>query len=97
MTNACRHVGAGDGVLFEFIDAQWRERGRGELRVNVAGGGQARLVMRQRGNLRLLLNANLFPGMKLTPMDGGKVGRLFQILIYGLSPGGITPGLLTGS
>ena len=72
----CRHVRAGDGVLFEYIEAQWRERGRGELRVNVAGGGQARLVMRQRGNLRLLLNANLFPGMKLTPMDGGKVGTL---------------------
>ena len=67
------HVRAGDGVLFEFIEAQWRERGRGELRVNVGGGGQARLVMRQRGNLRLLLNANLFPGMKHTPMDGGKV------------------------
>ncbi|KAK9902620.1 hypothetical protein WJX75_000372 [Coccomyxa subellipsoidea] len=67
-----RCVFSGDGVLFEYIEAQWRERGRGELRVNVAGGGQARLVMRQRGNLRLLLNANLFPGMKLTPMDGGK-------------------------
>lgn len=66
---------AGDGVLFEYAESQWRERGRGEMRVNVAvgAGAQARLVMRQRGNLRLLLNANLFPGMKLTPMDGGKV------------------------
>ena len=35
--------------------------------------GQARLVMRQRGNLRLLLNANLWPKMPVSMMDGGKV------------------------
>lgn len=35
--------------------------------------GQARLVMRQRGNLKLLLNANLFPEMTHDIMDGGKV------------------------
>lgn len=70
----CRHVRAGDGVLFEYIDSQWRERGRGEMKVNVGVGDKARLVMRQRGNLRLLLNANIFPLFKLTPMDGGKVG-----------------------
>jgi len=29
--------------------------------------------MRQRGNHRLLMNANLWPEMKVTPMDGGKV------------------------
>ncbi|KAK9830926.1 hypothetical protein WJX81_006430 [Elliptochloris bilobata] len=63
---------SGDGVLYEFGEGQWRERGRGELRVNVAPAGQARLVMRQRGNLRLLLNANLWPEMKVTLMDGGK-------------------------
>ena len=43
------------------------------MRVNVAPGGQARLVMRQRGNQRLVLNANLWPEMKVTLMDGGKV------------------------
>ena len=30
-------------------------------------------MMRARGNLRLLLNANLWPEMKVTLMDGGKV------------------------
>lgn len=74
VTNVCRHVHAGDGVLFEYIDSQWRERGRGEMKMNVGVGDKARLVMRQRGNLRLLLNANIFPLFKLTPMDGGKVG-----------------------
>jgi hypothetical protein len=34
---------------------------------------QARLVMRQRGNLRLLLNANLWADMQVTKMEGGKV------------------------
>ncbi|CAL8466461.1 g5997 [Coccomyxa elongata] len=67
-----RSVFSGDGVLFEYIDSQWRERGRGEMKVNVGWGDKARLVMRQRGNLRLLLNANIFPLFKLTPMDGGK-------------------------
>ena len=34
---------------------------------------QARMVMRSKGQLRLLMNANLWPDMKITPMDGGKV------------------------
>ena len=66
---------AGDGTLFEYDEAerQWRERGRGEMRVNVGSIGKARLIMRNKGNFRLLLNANIWPGMKVTPMDGGKV------------------------
>ena len=39
-----------------------------------AGRRHARLVMRRRQDLRLLLNASLWPAMALTPMDGGKVG-----------------------
>ncbi|KAL0054625.1 hypothetical protein WJX82_000112 [Trebouxia sp. C0006] len=64
-----------EGTLFQFDDQEtktWRERGRGELRVNKAPNGQARLVMRQRGNFRLLLNANLWPHMPVSMMDGGK-------------------------
>lgn len=107
---------AGEGVLYEYDEGgQWRERGRGEMRVNVAEGSgqvrgkgfvtgfivsvgpfcgpghdqvtlkclpelsmtsmpaQARLVMRSKGQLRLLMNANLWPDMRATPMDGGKV------------------------
>ncbi|KAH6820959.1 hypothetical protein C2S53_018414 [Perilla frutescens var. hirtella] len=60
-----------DSVLFEYIDGSWKERGKGELKVNVstAGTGKARLVMRARGNYRLILNASIFPDMKLTNMD----------------------------
>ncbi|XP_022845575.1 nuclear pore complex protein NUP50A-like [Olea europaea var. sylvestris] len=60
-----------DSVLFEFIDEVWKERGKGELKVNVSTTGirKARLIMRARGNYRLILNAGLFPDMKLTNMD----------------------------
>lgn len=60
-----------DSVLFEFLDATWKERGKGELKVNVSRDGveKARLVMRAKGNYRLILNASLYPDMKLTNMD----------------------------
>lgn len=40
--------------------------------------GRARLVMRQRGNLRLLLNANLWEEMAVNVMDGG-LGVTFAV------------------
>lgn len=60
-----------DSVLFEYLDGGWKERGKGEIKVNVSTteAKKARLVMRSRGNYRLILNANLFPEMKLTNMD----------------------------
>ncbi|KAG6544602.1 hypothetical protein Mapa_014024 [Marchantia paleacea] len=60
-----------DASLFEFIDGGWKERGKGELRVNVSEekDKRPRLVMRSKGNYRLLLNASLFPDMKLSKMD----------------------------
>ncbi|KAL0380432.1 UNVERIFIED_CONTAM: Nuclear pore complex protein B [Sesamum angustifolium] len=60
-----------DAALFEFIDGAWKERGKGELKINVSttGTGKSRLIMRARGNYRLILNASLFPDMKLTNMD----------------------------
>lgn len=49
------------------------------MRVNVdEASGHARLVMRQKGNLRLLLNANLWAEMQLTMMEGGSVGFIFH-------------------
>ncbi|KAK9282061.1 hypothetical protein L1049_004973 [Liquidambar formosana] len=64
-------VFSADSVLFEFLDGGWKERGKGELKVNVSttGTGKARLVMRARGNYRLILNASLYPDMKLTNME----------------------------
>lgn len=60
-----------DSILFEYIDGGWKERGKGELKLNVStsGTGKARLVMRARGNYRLILNASLFPDMKLANME----------------------------
>ncbi|CAN8288216.1 unnamed protein product [Cochlearia groenlandica] len=60
-----------DSIMFEYLEGAWKERGKGELKVNVSGndGGKARLVMRAKGNYRLILNASLYPGMKLAAMD----------------------------
>ncbi|KAL3528798.1 hypothetical protein ACH5RR_008120 [Cinchona calisaya] len=60
-----------DSVLFEYLDGSWKERGKGELKVNVptTGTAKARLIMRTRGNYRLVLNASLYPDMKLTDME----------------------------
>lgn len=60
-----------DSVLFEYLGGSWKERGKGELKVNVSTSGtaKARLVMRTRGNYRLILNASLYPDMKLTDME----------------------------
>ncbi|KAJ7011743.1 hypothetical protein NC653_001985 [Populus alba x Populus x berolinensis] len=64
-------VFSADSVVFEFLDGGWKERGKGELRVNVSttGAERARLLMRARGNFRLILNANIYPDMKLANMD----------------------------
>jgi len=55
------------GKLFSLSSAnQWKERGTGNLRLNVrrADGLGARLVMRKEAVYTLLLNATLFRGMK---------------------------------
>lgn len=69
-----------DSVLFEYLNGGWKERGKGELKVNVSttGEGKGRLVMRTKGNYRLILNASLFPEMKLANMD--KRGVTFACL-----------------
>ncbi|CAM6092706.1 unnamed protein product [Calypogeia fissa] len=60
-----------DATLFEFLDGGWKERGKGELKLNVSEekDKRPRLVMRAKGNYRLLLNASLFPDMKVSKMD----------------------------
>ncbi|KAL9677962.1 hypothetical protein QQ045_015800 [Rhodiola kirilowii] len=64
-------VFSANSALFEYHDGGWKERGRGEVKVNVSTleGSKARLVMRTKGNYRLILNASLYPEMKLTYMD----------------------------
>lgn len=60
-----------ESVLFEFAEGSWKERGKGEMKVNVSAGENqnARLLMRTRGNYRLILNARLYPDIKLTNME----------------------------
>lgn len=85
-------VFAGEAALFEYdANRQWKERGRGELRVNVAPSGQGRLVMRQKGNLRLLMNANLWAEMQVTKMEGGK-GATFVCVNAAAAGEETTPG-----
>ncbi|KAJ4897941.1 Nuclear pore complex protein NUP50B [Raphanus sativus] len=61
-------------VLFEFLQGGWKERGKGQVKVNVSttttdSRRKARLLMRSKGNYRLILNASLYPEMKLASMD----------------------------
>lgn len=48
--------------LFEFEGGEWRERGLGNVKVNVKEES-ARVIMRADGILRLLLNTRIFVGM----------------------------------
>lgn len=75
-----KSVFTADSVLFEYLDGGWKERGKGELKVNISttGAGKGRLVMRTKGNYRLILNASLYPEMKLANMD--KRGVTFACL-----------------
>jgi Ran-binding protein 3 len=64
-------VFSSDASLFEFASNAWKQRGKGELKINVSRGSKnrARMLMRMKGNYKLLLNANLFPDMKVTSME----------------------------
>ncbi|KAJ3693262.1 hypothetical protein LUZ60_008742 [Juncus effusus] len=65
-----------DAVLFEFLEGGWKERGKGEVKVNLQiknnennKYNKGRLVMRTKGNYRLVLNASLYADMSLKDMD----------------------------
>ncbi|XP_049994935.1 ran-binding protein 3-like isoform X2 [Alexandromys fortis] len=56
--------------VFTKITQSWTERGRGILRLNDIASGdcgtlQSRLIMRNQGNLRLVLNSRLWTQMKI--------------------------------
>ncbi|XP_020577991.1 nuclear pore complex protein NUP50A-like [Phalaenopsis equestris] len=85
-----KSVFSADATLYEYLDGSWKERGRGEIKVNTSiSGGKARLVMRSRGNYRLILNASLYPDMTLANMD--KKGITFSCVnIAGEGRAGLT-------
>ena len=71
-------VFAGQAILFAWNDEkkEWINRGGGGIKVNVnEESGQGRMLMRQKDTLRLLLNARLWAGLNLKPMDGGSVSE----------------------
>ena len=69
------------GVLYEYVDNSWKERGRGDVRINIDSNKSARIVMRSRGNLRLLMNAKLWPEMQCNKMIGTN-GVTFAVVNY---------------
>ncbi|XP_047310621.1 nuclear pore complex protein NUP50A-like isoform X2 [Impatiens glandulifera] len=78
-----KSVFVADSILFQFIDGGWKERGKGEVKVNIpiddgTGKGKGRMLMRTRGNYRLVLNASLYPDMKLANME--KKGITFSCI-----------------
>jgi len=80
-----------DSAIYEYLDGGWKERGRGELKLNipVTGGERSRLVMRAKGNYRLILNASLYDDMTLKDMD--KKGVTFACInSIGESPSALT-------
>jgi len=59
--------------LYEFDTGQWKEKGKGMLKLNKhKDKGTIRLIMRQQGNLKLMLNAHVWDGMKITKMEESK-------------------------
>uniref|UniRef100_A0A453SUE3 RanBD1 domain-containing protein n=1 Tax=Aegilops tauschii subsp. strangulata TaxID=200361 RepID=A0A453SUE3_AEGTS len=80
-----------DSAMYEYLDGGWKERGKGELKLNipVSGGERSRLVMRAKGNYRLVLNASLYDDMSLKDME--KKGVTFACInSTGDSPGRLT-------
>ncbi|VAI79566.1 unnamed protein product [Triticum turgidum subsp. durum] len=80
-----------DSAMYEYLDGGWKERGKGELKLNVpvSGGERSRLVMRAKGNYRLVLNASLYDDMALKDME--KKGVTFACVnSTGDSPSGLT-------
>lgn len=65
-------------ALFSNSEGAWKPVGRGEVKVNVDKDGAARLIMRQSVTFRLLLNARLYPEMKLVPMGESAISFTCQ-------------------
>ncbi|KQK17226.1 nuclear pore complex protein NUP50A isoform X2 [Brachypodium distachyon] len=80
-----------ESAIYEYLDGSWKERGKGELKLNIplSGGERSRLIMRAKGNYRLILNASLYDDMSLKDMD--KKGVTFACInSIGESQSGLT-------
>lgn len=77
--------------LFAFAKSNWEERGHGTLRLNDKDGSkESRVVFRQAGNLRVLINTKVWSGMtadqssqkslRLTAMDNNGQVKVFLVM-----------------
>lgn len=78
--------------LFAFVASNWEERGPGNLRVNDSkdNNKSSRVVFRTSGNLRVLLNTKIWPGMvverpsqkslRLTAIDSEGQVKIFLVM-----------------
>ncbi|KAJ3676346.1 hypothetical protein LUZ60_003758 [Juncus effusus] len=60
-----------DAILYEYLTNTWKERGKGEIKLNLTTSGELkpRLVMRSKGNYRLILNASVYADMAVKEID----------------------------
>uniref|UniRef100_U5ESF0 Putative ran binding protein 3 n=1 Tax=Corethrella appendiculata TaxID=1370023 RepID=U5ESF0_9DIPT len=76
--------------LFAFVNSNWEERGHGNLRLNDKSLNESRVVFRQTGNLRVLINTKIWPGMiaeqssqkslRFTAMDSNGQVKVFLVM-----------------
>lgn len=87
-----RNVAEINCKLFAFAKSNWEERGHGTLRLNDKDGSskESRVVFRQAGNLRVLINTKVWSGMiadqssqkslRLTAMDNNGQVKVFLVM-----------------
>uniref|UniRef100_A0A182PHW1 RanBD1 domain-containing protein n=1 Tax=Anopheles epiroticus TaxID=199890 RepID=A0A182PHW1_9DIPT len=76
--------------LFAFAKSNWEERGHGTLRLNDKDNNESRVVFRQSGNLRVLINTKVWAGMvaqqpsqkslRLTAIDSTGQIKVFLVM-----------------
>ncbi|XP_062534906.1 ran-binding protein 3 [Armigeres subalbatus] len=85
-----RNVVEANCKLFAFAKSNWEERGHGTLRLNDKDNKESRVVFRQAGNLRVLINTKVWSGMtaeqsspkslRLTAMDNNGQVKVFLVM-----------------
>lgn len=85
-----RNVVEANCKLFAFAKSNWEERGHGTLRLNDKDSNESRVVFRQAGNLRVLINTKVWAGMtaeqsspkslRLTAMDNNGQVKVFLVM-----------------
>lgn len=85
-----RNVVEANCKLFAFAKSNWEERGHGTVRLNDNDSKESRVVFRQAGNLRVLINTKVWSGMtaeqsspkslRLTAMDNNGQVKVFLLM-----------------